>query len=165
MPDLAAARRRPALTLLKRTAVLVAMAISFFPIFWLFSTSFKPVDEWASWPPVWVPRQPTLQNYRIVFFPEAARTFAEAQKGSLDYKVSGSAWKAFGDSRADRHGVHGILGTVRHARGLVDRPLPYGWRQPPAPVPQRPDVPADRGRGADRRDVLGAATVRHLSSA
>jgi multiple sugar transport system permease protein len=98
MPDLAAARRRPALTLLKRTAVLVAMAISFFPIFWLFSTSFKPVGEWASWPPVWISRHPTLQNYRIVFFPEAARTFAEAQKGSLDYKVSGSAWRAFGDS-------------------------------------------------------------------
>jgi multiple sugar transport system permease protein len=41
---------------------------------------------------------PTLQNYRIVFFPEAAREFAATQAGSLDYKVSGSAWKAFKDS-------------------------------------------------------------------
>jgi len=31
-------------------------------------------------------------------FPEAAREFAAAQEGSLDYKVSGSAWKAFKDS-------------------------------------------------------------------
>ncbi len=84
--------------LLRRSAVAVAMLIAFFPIFWLISTSFKPYDEWAHWPPVWVTDRPTLQNYRIVFAPEAARAFAAGQAGSLDYKVSGSAWKAFGDS-------------------------------------------------------------------
>ena len=68
------------------------MVISFFPIFWLIATSFKPYDEWASWPPVWLTEQPALQNYRIVFFPQAAREFAASQAGSLDYKVSGSAW-------------------------------------------------------------------------
>lgn len=85
-------------TILKRTAVVVAMVFAFFPIYWLIATSFKPFDEWASWPPVWLTENPTLQNYRIVFFPEAAREFAAAQEGSLDYKVSGSAWKAFQDS-------------------------------------------------------------------
>ena len=85
-------------TFLKRTAVVVAMIIAFFPIYWLIATSFKPYDQWASWPPVWLTDAPTLQNYRIVFFPEAAREFATAQQGSLDYKVSGSAWKAFQDS-------------------------------------------------------------------
>jgi multiple sugar transport system permease protein len=84
--------------LVKRSAVVLAMAISFFPIFWLISTSLKPYDEWASWPPVWISDQPTLQNYRIVFFPDAAREVAQEQAGSLDYKVSGSAWKAFQDS-------------------------------------------------------------------
>jgi multiple sugar transport system permease protein len=96
-PD-AVAGRHPLLTLAMRCAVLAAMAVSFFPIFWLFSTSFKPVEDWSAWPPVWVSSQPTLQNYRIVFFPEAARAFAEAREGSLDYKVSGSAWRAFADS-------------------------------------------------------------------
>jgi multiple sugar transport system permease protein len=86
------------ITILKRTAVVVAMVFAFFPIYWLIATSFKPFDEWASWPPVWLTENPTLQNYRIVFFPEAARAFATAQQGSLDYKVSGSAWKAFQDS-------------------------------------------------------------------
>ena len=85
-------------TILKRTAVAVSMVIAFFPIYWLIATSFKPFDEWASWPPIWLTDAPTLQNYRIVFFPEAAREFASAQQGSLDYKVSGSAWKAFQDS-------------------------------------------------------------------
>ena len=82
----------------RRLAVAFAMLIAFFPIFWLISTSFKPYEEWAQWPPVWVTERPTLQNYRIVFAPEAARQFAATQSGSLDYKVSGSAWKAFGDS-------------------------------------------------------------------
>jgi len=85
-------------TFLKRLAVIAAMAFAFLPIFWLFSTSVKPYDEWAAWPPVWITEQPTLQNYRIVFFPAAAREFAAGQAGSLDYKVSGSAWKAFEDS-------------------------------------------------------------------
>ncbi|MDF2767078.1 MAG: carbohydrate transporter rane protein 2, family, partial [Rhodospirillales bacterium] len=82
----------------RRLAVAFAMVIAFFPIFWLISTSFKPYEEWAQWPPVWITERPTLQNYRIVFAPEAARQFAATQAGSLDYKVSGSAWKAFGDS-------------------------------------------------------------------
>jgi multiple sugar transport system permease protein len=83
---------------LRRIAVLFSMAIAFFPIFWLVSTSLKPHEEWTASPPVWVTSQPTLQNYRIVFFPEAARRAAALESGSLDYKVSGSAWKAFGDS-------------------------------------------------------------------
>lgn len=86
------------ITFLKRFAVIVAMLFAFFPIYWLLSTSIKPVEEWASWPPVWLTNHPTLQNYRIVFFPEAARAFAAQEGGSLDYKVSGSAWKAFQDS-------------------------------------------------------------------
>jgi multiple sugar transport system permease protein len=90
--------KRALATALRRFAVITAMAIAFFPIYWLISTSFKPYDEWASWPPVWLTQDPTLQNYRIVFFPQAAREFAASQTGSLDYKVSGSAWRAFGDS-------------------------------------------------------------------
>jgi multiple sugar transport system permease protein len=83
---------------LKRSAVCVAILISFFPIFWLVSTSFKPIDEWQKFPPVWISSQPTLQNYRIVFAPKAAQEFAAKQNGAISYKVSGSAWKAFGDS-------------------------------------------------------------------
>src|SRR6266850_1719555 len=43
-------------------------------------------------------RVAVLAAMAIVFFPEAARRFAAHEAGSLDYKVSGSAWKAFGDS-------------------------------------------------------------------
>jgi len=83
---------------LQRTAVCVAILISFFPIFWLVSTSFKPIEEWQKFPPVWISSEPTLQNYRIVFAPQAAQEFAAKQHGAISYKVSGSAWKAFRDS-------------------------------------------------------------------
>ncbi len=87
--------RQRAFVFLRRTAVICAAIIAFFPVYWLIATSFKPYEEWASWPPVWLTENPTLQNYRIVFFPEWAAEVAAEQQGSLDYKVSGSAWKAF----------------------------------------------------------------------
>jgi multiple sugar transport system permease protein len=44
-------------------AVIVA-----FPLYWIVSTSFKPSDQWFSWPPVYFPSPPTLENYRDVWF-------------------------------------------------------------------------------------------------
>src|SRR3984893_16609989 len=76
---------------LKRTAACIAIVIAFFPIFWLISTSFKPIDEWQKYPPVWISSQPTLQNYRIVFAPQAAQEFAAKQQGAISYKGFGKA--------------------------------------------------------------------------
>jgi multiple sugar transport system permease protein len=84
--------------LLRRGLVLIAVLLSVAPVYWLVVTSLKPAKEWVSWPPHWLPETPTLQNYRIVFAPEAAREFAQSESGSLDYKVSSSAWAAFADS-------------------------------------------------------------------
>jgi multiple sugar transport system permease protein len=38
-----------------------------FPLFWIVSTSFKPSDQWFSWPPVYLPSPPTLENYSDVW--------------------------------------------------------------------------------------------------
>jgi multiple sugar transport system permease protein len=43
-------------------AVIVA-----FPLYWIVSTSFKLSDQWFSWPPVYFPSPPTLENYRDVW--------------------------------------------------------------------------------------------------
>ena len=43
-------------------AVIVA-----FPLYWIVSTSFKPSDQWFSWPPVYFPSPATLENYRDVW--------------------------------------------------------------------------------------------------
>jgi multiple sugar transport system permease protein len=41
---------------------------AFFPIYWMISTSFKPDNQWFSWPPVYFPDPPTLSNYLNVWF-------------------------------------------------------------------------------------------------
>lgn len=49
--------------------LLVAIAIFLtFPFFWLLSTSLKgQMESIFPMPPVWVPKQPTLENYLVVF--------------------------------------------------------------------------------------------------
>ncbi len=37
------------------------------PMIWMLLTSFKPAQEIALWPPVWLPQSPTLSNYSGVF--------------------------------------------------------------------------------------------------
>jgi len=51
-----------------RYAILTAWALVVaFPLFWMISTSFKPSDQWFSWPPVYLPSPATLENYRDVW--------------------------------------------------------------------------------------------------
>ena len=37
-----------------------------FPVYWMIQTSFKPNNEWITWPPLWLPENPTLENYRSI---------------------------------------------------------------------------------------------------
>jgi multiple sugar transport system permease protein len=51
-----------------RHAVLLAWAlILLFPIYWMVMTSFKDKGEWISWPPHWIPHEPTALNYKQIF--------------------------------------------------------------------------------------------------
>jgi len=51
-----------------RYAVLTVWALLVaFPLYWMITTSFKPSDQWFSWPPVWFPTPPTLENYSDVW--------------------------------------------------------------------------------------------------
>jgi multiple sugar transport system permease protein len=51
-----------------RYAVLTLWALVVaFPLFWIVSTSFKPSEQWFSWPPVYLPSPATLDNYRDVW--------------------------------------------------------------------------------------------------
>ena len=66
------ARRRAGL----RHGVLIAWgAIIMFPIYWMIQTSFKDSGEWVTWPPNWLPQDPTLKNYEQIF------TFDVQQEG------------------------------------------------------------------------------------
>jgi ABC-type glycerol-3-phosphate transport system permease component len=37
--------------------------IVLFPLYWMISTSFKPMTQYYNWPPQWVPNPPTLEGY------------------------------------------------------------------------------------------------------
>jgi multiple sugar transport system permease protein len=41
--------------------------ISFFPIYWMVATSFKPDTQWFAWPPYYFPDPPVLTNYKSVW--------------------------------------------------------------------------------------------------
>jgi N,N'-diacetylchitobiose transport system permease protein len=43
---------------------LAVFAVMVFPVFWMISTAFKPVEEINSITPTWVPTHPTLQHFR-----------------------------------------------------------------------------------------------------
>jgi len=49
-------------------ALLAALLFALVPLFWLLSTSFKPLLEFYV-EPEWLPREPTLENYHNVFYP------------------------------------------------------------------------------------------------
>lgn len=56
-------------------------AFLLFPLFWMIMTSFKPRNEWVTYPPTWIPTEPTMGNYSFIVFGSVghfARTYASA---------------------------------------------------------------------------------------
>lgn len=58
-----------ATTALRHGALLLWATITLFPIFWMASTAFKVPTEWNATPPVWLPSEPSLTNFRALFAP------------------------------------------------------------------------------------------------
>lgn len=78
-----------------RHAILIGWAlVIMFPIFWMLQTSFKDSGEWVSWPPHWLPHDPTLKNYEQIFTfdVQAAGVAREATEQPF------SIWGSLGDS-------------------------------------------------------------------
>ena len=76
-----------------RYAVLTVWALfAFFPIYWMVSTSFKPDNQWFSWPPVYFPDPPTLSNYLNVWF--GAGEYTQTQYAISSQKPLISMWNS-----------------------------------------------------------------------
>ncbi|WP_037671641.1 carbohydrate ABC transporter permease [Streptomyces griseus] len=60
-------RTRPAARAGQYTALLGYLVFLAFPFLWLVSTAFKPPRELGSLHPTWIPRDPTLTNFRQAF--------------------------------------------------------------------------------------------------
>ena len=52
---------------LRYVVIVCVLLVTLFPLFWMVSTSFKPVHEWTPPRPRWVSQEPTLYNYVTVF--------------------------------------------------------------------------------------------------
>jgi ABC-type glycerol-3-phosphate transport system permease component len=50
--------------------VLVILACTLVPVFWIINNSFKTRNEIIASKPIWFPKKPTLRNYDKIFFPE-----------------------------------------------------------------------------------------------
>jgi len=48
--------------------IYIVTAVILFPLFWMIMTSFKPPNEWVTYPPTWIPTAPTFQNYSFIIF-------------------------------------------------------------------------------------------------
>ena len=57
-------------------ALACAVAFALFPVFWIVSTSLKPISEWVATPPAWVPGDPTFSNYSGLFTEHLSRNLA-----------------------------------------------------------------------------------------
>ncbi|MFI5820090.1 carbohydrate ABC transporter permease [Streptomyces rishiriensis] len=60
-------RTRPAVRAGQYTALLAYLAFLVFPFLWLLSVAFKPPRELGSLHPTWIPKNPTLANFRQAF--------------------------------------------------------------------------------------------------
>jgi multiple sugar transport system permease protein len=68
MTDARPLHRRPGFTLTLRYAAAILLTIFFvFPVYWLFTISFKTPDEIFAYPPVWYPKSIQFGNYAVLF--------------------------------------------------------------------------------------------------
>lgn len=74
-----------------RHAVLIAWALAImFPIYWMVQTSFKDSGEWVTWPPRWLPHDPTLKNYDQIFAVDVSRAGVAREATEQPFNIWGS---------------------------------------------------------------------------
>jgi multiple sugar transport system permease protein len=78
-------QRRRAAAAGRYTVLTIWALIVVFPLYWIVSTSFKPSDQWFSWPPVYVPSPATLDNYSDVWI--GATSVAEGGQTALSLQT------------------------------------------------------------------------------
>lgn len=109
-------RRIPLGYTLMAALVVIAMMMVLFPIIWMFFTSIRPIRETLSHPPVWIPREITLEAYiRLLSAPRQIRflrnTYFIATPTAL-LSIGLGSLAAYGFSRFRIRGGHVILLSI-----------------------------------------------------
>lgn len=61
--------RKGALGIVKGLVLFIGLVVVFVPLFWMISTSIKPMEFVYKIPPVWIPRSPTLKHFTDLISP------------------------------------------------------------------------------------------------
>jgi multiple sugar transport system permease protein len=87
-------RRQRRNRIVRHAILLLWTGFIVFPIYWMVMTSFKDSGEWVTWPPLWLPREPTLHNYAQIFAFAKIDTSLSRQATEQAFTI----WKALGDA-------------------------------------------------------------------
>jgi multiple sugar transport system permease protein len=89
-----AIRRRRRRTIVRHGILIAWALIIMFPIFWMVQTSFKDSGEWVTWPPHWLPQDPTLKNYEQIFTFDVQQVGVAREATEQPFNI----WGAMADS-------------------------------------------------------------------
>ncbi len=111
--------RSPAFMALRYLAVLIAVAITLVPIAWMTSMAFKPIAEWqaAGADLTWIPRAPTLDNFRFVFGQSSSDLIVALDRSAAKPILSSLLSATFGTLIAMSAGTAAAYGHSRFGAG------------------------------------------------
>ncbi|MEM2910868.1 MAG: carbohydrate ABC transporter permease [Nitrososphaerota archaeon] len=102
--------------------ILIAVALTLFPIFWMLMTSLKPQGEWLTRPPTWLPSKLELSNYKILFTGGAyggglGSTFVLRMMPATKAMIDSAILTTFGTVLSIIIGLLAAFGISRHRIG------------------------------------------------
>lgn len=100
-------------------AILLALAVALIPILWMASMAFKPIPEWQATGAdlTWIPRAPTLDNFRYIFGSSTNDLIATLDKTALKPILASFLSAGIGTVIAMTAGTAAAYGLSRFGAG------------------------------------------------
>ncbi|MBI1172361.1 ABC transporter permease subunit [bacterium] len=100
-------------------AILLAIAIVLVPVLWMASMAFKPIEEWQATGAdlTWIPRAPTLDNFRYIFGRSTSDLIVTLDKTALKPILASFLSAGIGTILAMTAGTSAAYGLSRFGSG------------------------------------------------
>lgn len=111
--------RSLAFTAFRYAVLLLALAVALIPILWMASMAFKPIPEWQATGAdlTWIPRAPTLDNFRYIFGQSTNDLIATLDKTALKPILASFLSAGIGTVIAMTAGTAAAYGLSRFGSG------------------------------------------------
>jgi len=97
--------------------IVIGLILTLFPVFWIISTSIKPMGQWLTYPPVFIPEKIAVENY-VNIFTGAALFTTFANVPVITHSIVDSAiCSVFGTLFSIAIGILAAFGVSRHKLG------------------------------------------------